>query len=145
MHELEAPVDRACIDGDTTERDTTSEMRAANEPIGLDTYSAMHWAEGVVESSQTPVPVSGTPPTSQDGLPNYLALITAEIEAIEARRAAVARISEAVSPRTPRPSGAVPSQTRYATASSLGVGELLLTARELTGLTPSQLAAQVGL
>ena len=142
MPELEAPVDRACTDGDTTERDTTSAMRAANEPMGLDTYSAMRWAEGVEESSRTPVPVSGTPPTAREGLPDYVALITAEIEAIEARRAAVARISEAVPQGTPRPSGAGPSQKRYATASALGVGELLLTARELTGLTQSQLAAR---
>jgi transcriptional regulator with XRE-family HTH domain len=35
-----------------------------------------------------------------------------------------------------------PSQKRYATASSLGAGELLLSARELTGLTQSQLAAR---
>jgi transcriptional regulator with XRE-family HTH domain len=69
-------------------------------------------------------------------------LITAEIEAIEARRAAAARISEVVSPTTPQTSGADPSRKRYATASSLGVGELLLMARELTGLTQSQLAAR---
>ena len=80
--------------------------------------------------------------TPRDGLPDYLALITAEIEAIESRRAAAARISEAVSQATPRPSGDDLSQKRYATASSLGAGELLLTARELTGLTQSQLAAR---
>jgi transcriptional regulator with XRE-family HTH domain len=137
MRELEPPVERA-----TTERDTTSAMSSASEPVERDTSSAMRRAEGAVESSRTPVPVSGTPRTPRDGLPDYVALITAEIEAIEARRAAAARISEEVSPGTPRPFSAVPSRKRYATASSLGVGELLLTARELTGLTQSQLAAR---
>ena len=75
-------------------------------------------------------------------MPDYLALMTAEIEAIEARRAAAARISEPVSQGAPQPSGDGPSQKRYPTASSLGVGELLLTARELTGLTQMQLAAR---
>lgn len=102
----------------------------------------MSRSEEVVESSRTPIAVSESPPTSRDGLPDYLALITAEIEAIEARRATAARISEAASSGTPRPSSADASQKRYATASSLGVGELLLTARELTGLTQSQLAAR---
>ena len=121
-------------------------------------------AERVEGSPRTPVPVSGTPGsvagtpgsvagtslTPREGLPDYVALITAEIEAIEARRAAAARISETVSAGTPQPSDADASRkrysdvsrTRYATASSLGVGELLLTARELTGLTQSQLAAR---
>ena len=137
MRELEPPVDRDAAEGDTT--------------------SAMGPAEGVTESSRIPVPVSGTPGstaettrTPRDGLPDYVALITAEIEAIEALRAAAARKSDAVSTGTPQPSGADASQegyanaprTRYATASSLGVGELLLTARELTGLTQSQLASR---
>lgn len=117
-------------------------MSSADEPVERDIASAMlRTAEGV-ESSRIPVPVSSTPPTPRDGLPDYLAMVTAEIEAIEACRATAVRISEAVSPGTPRPSGAVPSQKRYATASALGVGELLLTARELTGLTQSQLAAR---
>ena len=138
MRELEPPVDR-----DTTERDTSSAMSPADEPVERDTsFCDETWAEGAVESSRIPVPVSGTPRTPRDGLPDYVALITAEIEAIEARRAAAARISEAVSPGTPRPFSAGPSQKRYATASALGVGELLLTARELTGLTQSQLAAR---
>lgn len=137
MRELEPSVDR-----DTTDRDTISEMCSADVAAERDTTSVMDPAEEVVESSSTPVPVSGTPPTPRDGLPDYVALITAEIEAIEAGRAAAARISEAVSPGTPRPSGAVASQKRYPGASSLGVGELLLTARELTGLTQSQLAAR---
>ena len=112
-----------------------------------DSDSEMDPSKGVVEScsrfrSRTPGSVAGTPRTSRDGLPDYVALITAEIEAIEARRAAAARISEAVSPETPQPSGADPSRKRYPRASSLGVGELLLTARELTGLTQSQLAAR---
>lgn len=95
-----------------------------------------------VPVSGTPGSLGGTPRTSRDGLPNYVALITAEIEAIEARRNAAARISEAVSQETPQPSGTDPSRKRYPRASSLGVGELLPTARELTGLTQSQLAAR---
>jgi transcriptional regulator with XRE-family HTH domain len=98
--------------------------------------------EGVAESSRTPVSVSGTPLAPRDGLPDYVALITAEIQAIEARRAVAARISEPVSQWTPQPFSADASQKRYPAASSLGVGELLLTARELTGLTQSQLAAR---
>jgi transcriptional regulator with XRE-family HTH domain len=158
MRELEPPIDR-----DTTERDATTGMCAAERFVEGDATSAINavgpeeWdsdsemdpSKGVVESSCTPVPVSrtpgsaaGTPRTSRDGLPDYVALITAEIEAIEARRTAAARISEAVSQETPQPSGTDPSRKRYPRASSLGVGELLLTARELTGLTQSQLAAR---
>ena len=140
------------VDCDTTERDTTSDVS-----VECDIASAMDPAERVEGSPRTPVPVSGTPGsvagtslTPREGLPDYVALITAEIEAIEARRAAAARISETVSAGTPQPSDADASRkrysdvsrTRYATASSLGVGELLLTARELTGLTQSQLAAR---
>ena len=116
MRELEPPIDR-----DTTERDAISEIDSADVAAERDSASVMDPAEEVVESSSTPVPVSGTPPTPRDGLPDYVALITAEIEAIEAGRAAAARISEAVSPGTPRPSGAVASQKRYPGASSLGV------------------------
>ena len=124
------------------DRDTIPGMCAADPPVERDIASAMPRTEEVVESTRIPVPVSSTPPTPRDGLPDYLAMVTAEIEAIEARRATAVRISEAVSPGTSRPSSAVPSQKRYATASSLGVGELLLTTRELTGLTQSQLAAR---
>ncbi|HEY5860446.1 MAG TPA: hypothetical protein VIX62_09200, partial [Actinomycetota bacterium] len=118
MRELEPPVDREPV-----ERDSSSAMTSVDEPGEGDTTSAMDLAEGAVESFRTPVPVSrtpgsasGTPRTPRDGLPDYVALITAEIEAIEARRAAAARISEAVSPGTPRPFSAGPSRKRYATA-----------------------------
>ena len=152
------------VDCDTTERDTTERDTTSDVSVECDTASAMDPAERVEGSPRTPVPVSGTPGsvagtpgsvagtslTPREGLPDYVALITAEIEAIEARRAAAARISETVSAGTPQPSDADASRkrysdvsrTRYATASSLGVGELLLTARELTGLTQSQLAAR---
>jgi transcriptional regulator with XRE-family HTH domain len=153
MRELEPPLERDTTSGScaaewSAEGDAKPAMNAV-EPVEWDTDSVIDRSEGDEDSSRTSVPVSrtpgsatGTPPASRDGLPDYVALITAEIEAIEARRAAAARISEVVSAGTPRPSIADPSQKRYATASSLGVGELLLTARELTGLTQSQLAVR---
>ena len=94
-------------------------------PDETDTDSGVNQGLPAHESSLTPIVVSPGPPPHPDpalsarGLPDFSALLAAELAA----------------------AGAMPTaQTR----SSLGVGELILSAREFTGMPQRALASRAG-
>jgi transcriptional regulator with XRE-family HTH domain len=100
-------------------------MAGEPDPRVDDTDSGVKTVRSDREASLTPIGRSSRPPPHPDpalaarGLPDYSALLAAELAAMAA-------------------------EATRSTPSSLGVGELVLSARELTGLTQRALALRAG-